>query len=279
MKRKLITLFIALMMIFSFSEADFAAAQVGISIDPIDIEPLTPEQFVDMQLNGLKIPVTGYVQYSTSTTNPKQPKLTELYVEGQISDDGINWVTLHKIIEWDSTPLDSESIRSTLTGREFEDDEFGASSWTIYNVGNYRVWAKAVLTATGTDPVDTEEFIVEKASPTFTVHPMAAPNIAEIILEAEGVEANQAYGKGKNKTSLNLIQKVAHRMNSSETTYFNCNDMDEPVPMTTVEGEIEVCNPDYWAEVLCYLNKLIDEYNLNLKPFTYTFDDYVADQD
>jgi len=103
---------------------------------------------------------------------------------------------------------------------------------------------------------------------------MAAPNIAELILEAEGIEANQSFGKGKDKTFINLIQQTAAHMGPQ--TDFN------GVPKYLLVGdpseEVETLNPDYWQAVLEFLNSRIACYGLSIGPLTYSYADYVGDQ-
>lgn len=81
-------------------------------------------------------------------------------------------------------------------------------------------------------------------SQTFTVYLMAAPNIAEIILEKYVVDPNQSTDKGKNKTQLNLITEVAQHMDSQ--TLF------DGIEKSIIDNEIEARNPAYWDAVLYF---------------------------
>jgi hypothetical protein len=94
------------------------------------------------------------------------------------------------------------------------------------------------------------------------VNPMAAPNIAEIILDKEGIDPNQSIGIGNTKVHLNLISKVANHMGKQA--------MFDGFKMSVIENGVEVCNPDYWQAVFDFLNG----YGCNL---TYTLDDYIKD--
>jgi hypothetical protein len=100
---------------------------------------------------------------------------------------------------------------------------------------------------------------------------MAAPNIAEIILEAEGVNPQQSIGKGKNRVFINLIQETADFMGPG-------TDFDG-VPKYILVGdpgeEIQSLNPEYWQAVLDFLNARIAYYGLGIGTLTYSFDDYV----
>lgn len=100
---------------------------------------------------------------------------------------------------------------------------------------------------------------------------MAAPNIAEIILEAEGVDPQQSVGKGKNRISINLIQQTAAFMGPG-------TDFDG-VPKYILVGdpgeEMQSLNPEYWQAVLDFLNARIAYYALGIGALTYSYDDYV----
>lgn len=265
--KKVLSSFLALVMVFSLSGLAYAAAGVdepgvaGIFIDATQNITLNPVELSDMQQNGLVIPVTGYTQYISAADKGNNPKLSELLVKGQIWDAvSGDWADDSILINW-STALLSTDIRDGLKGREFTDSAFSKVDWKIMVTGQYRVHAYAKFTA-GAEPTAEEEFTVELVSPAITVSPMAAPNIAGIILEKEGMNPNQSTGKGKAKVQLNLISEVAHHMGPQ--TLF-----DRIEKSITVAGA-EVCNPDYWQAVLNFLNK----YGFN---FTYTLDDYIQD--
>jgi hypothetical protein len=119
------------------------------------------------------------------------------------------------------------------------------------------------------DPIEVK--VLDSVEP---IESMAAPNIAEIILEAEGVMANQLIGKGKNRTFIHLIQLTAHHM-GPQTDF-------DGVPKYVLVGEpgeeVAYLNPDYWDAVLSFLNGRIAYYGLGIGPLTYSYDDYVADQ-
>ncbi|MFO7942077.1 MAG: DUF6273 domain-containing protein [Bacillota bacterium] len=235
----------------------------GVFIDPIDDITLNPVELEEMQTDGLVIPVGGFVQYISDFTEGN-PALAELLVMGQVYDEMANgglgdWVEDDALIGWSSTALKSTDIRDSKQGREFTDDAFNISTWEIHDTGEYRVYAHAVFTPAG-EPDAVEEFTVELVSPTITVYPMAAPNIAEIILEAEEVDPNQSTGNGKNKAPLNLITEVAHHMGPQ--TLFDGTEK------SIMEGQVEVCNAAYWDAVLGYLNGFGFA-------FTYRLEDYI----
>jgi hypothetical protein len=94
------------------------------------------------------------------------------------------------------------------------------------------------------------------------VNPMAAPNIAEIILDKEGIDPNQSIGIGKTKEHLNLISEVTNQM--GQQALFN------GIEISVTDNGLKVCNSDYWQAVLDFLNG----YGFNL---TYTLDDYITD--
>ncbi|MHB1152791.1 MAG: hypothetical protein ACYCWE_18835 [Eubacteriales bacterium] len=101
-------------------------------------------------------------------------------------------------------------------------------------------------------------------APPVYVSPMAAPQIAEIILKAEGADPNQSSGQGKNKDKLNLISEAAHHMGTQ--TLFDGIEMS----VLNVDGA-EVCNGAYWDAVLAFLNT-------KGFSFDYTLDNYITDQ-
>jgi hypothetical protein len=103
---------------------------------------------------------------------------------------------------------------------------------------------------------------------------MAAPNIAGIILEAEGVPANQSFGKGKDRTFINLIQQTAHNM-GPQTDF---DGVSKYLLVGEPGEEVQSLNPDYWQAVLDFLNDRIAYYGLGIGPLTYSYDDYVEDQ-
>lgn len=100
---------------------------------------------------------------------------------------------------------------------------------------------------------------------------MAAPNIAQFILEAEGVDPQQSIGKGKSRTFINLIQQTAAYM-GPETDF---NGVSKYILVGNPGEEIETLNPDYWQAVLDFLNARIAYYGLGIGPLTYSYDDYV----
>ncbi|MFO7772448.1 MAG: choice-of-anchor J domain-containing protein [Dehalococcoidia bacterium] len=121
---------------------------------------------------------------------------------------------------------------------------------------------------------DNLAFALTERSSVAVIPSMAAPNIAEIILEAEGLEANQSIGKGKNKTFINLIQLTAANM-GPQTDF-------DGVSKYLLAGEpgeeVETLNPDYWQAVLDFLNEVITSNGLGIEPLTYSYADYVGDQ-
>jgi hypothetical protein len=115
----------------------------------------------------------------------------------------------------------------------------------------------------------------DEPRPTHTVVPsMAAPNIAELILSAEGVEANQSFGKGKSKTFINLIQLTAANM-GPQTDF---DGVSKYLLLGEPGEEVETLNPAYWQAVLDFLNAQITYYGLGIGPLTYSYADYVGDQ-
>lgn len=101
--------------------------------------------------------------------------------------------------------------------------------------------------------------------PVNNITPMAAPNIAEIILAAEGVSPNQSIGKGKDREQLNLISETARHMGPQ--TQF------DGIEKSVIVDGVEVCNPAYWDAVLAFLNSLGPGFT-----FDYTLYDYIEDQ-
>jgi hypothetical protein len=87
MKKRGLALFLSLVMVFSLSGLVYATAGVdepgvaGIFIDAIQNITLNPAELIDMQQNGLEIPVTGYVQYFSATTGGKNPKMDKFLVK------------------------------------------------------------------------------------------------------------------------------------------------------------------------------------------------------
>lgn len=280
MKMKIMAPLLALVLVLGLGGTVLAATPgvdepgvAGLFIDPISDITLNPAELVDMQNNGLEIPVTGYGQYISASTGGQNPRLDQLLVKGQIWDQTANggagaWVDDSILINWGSTPLLSTDIRDGLKGREFTDSAFSKATWDIYETGLYQVYAYAHFTA-GAEPTDTEGFVVEVEDP-FTVCPMAAPNIAGIILGAEGVSPQQSIGKGKSRTFINLIQQTAAHMGPQ--TLF------DGVEKSITDDDTEVCNPDYWDAVLAFLNGRIAYYGLGIGPLTYSLADYIADQ-
>ena len=112
--------------------------------------------------------------------------------------------------------------------------------------------------------------LTSKTSSNIVIPSMAAPNIAQIILEAEGVNPQQSIGKGKNRTFINLIQLTAGFM-GPQTDF-------DGVPKYILVGdpgeEIQSLNPEYWQAVLDFLNARIAYYGLGIGPLTYSYDDY-----
>ena len=127
------------------------------------------------------------------------------------------------------------------------------------------------IMGTSSDPAQQLlSFTVVRVDVTFTVDPMAAPNIAGIILGAEGLGPQQSIGKGKNRTFINLIQLTAAQMGPQ--TLF------DGVEKSVISDDTETCNPEYWDAVLAFLNDRIAYYGLGIGPLTYSLADYIADQ-
>lgn len=266
MKKKGLALILIVALLFSISGAAFATPGVdepgvaGIFIDPINDITLNPVELEDMQNNGLVIPVTGYVGYKSSDAPHGNPKLDILQVIGQkYNTSTMSWENHTSIINRSGALKSEPNAFGTNPGQNF--NSFDTTPWSINSTGQYRVYAYATFT-TGASDTETEEFTVEVISPSITVYPMAAPNIAEIILAKYGVAANQSTGKGKTKETINLIQKTAAYMGPQ--TLFN------DVEKSIIEGDIEVCNPAYWNAVLTFLNSFGFS-------FDYTLDNYKAD--
>lgn len=273
MKKKGFVMLLVLALVLNLSGAAFAVEGVdepgvaGIFIDPISNKVLNPAELANMQQNGLEIPVTGYLQYITEKGHGDNPRLTDFIVVGQLWDPAGNsgagaWVDDEIIINWATTPIESITIRDGKKGREFTDSAFSKADWLINKTGSYRVKANAHFTA-GALPEDTEEFDVELVSASITVSPMAAPNIAEIILQKEGINPNMSTGKGKDRIFINLIQLTAQHMGPQ--TLF-----DGTEKSTLNQDGFEVCNPAYWNAVLEFLQE-------KLPDLDYSLDDYIAD--
>lgn len=115
--------------------------------------------------------------------------------------------------------------------------------------------------------------LTERSSDT-VLPSMAAPNIAEIILEAEEVDPQQSIGKGKNRTFINLIQLTAAHM-GPQTDF---DGVSKYLLLGEPGEEVETLNPAYWQAVLDFLNGQIAFYGLSIGPLSYSYADYVADQ-
>jgi hypothetical protein len=112
MKKKVLSLILALVLAFSLSGLAYASGGVnepgvaGIFIDAIENITLNPAELADMQQNGLEIPVNGYAQYISSDTGGQNPRLSELLVKGQNWDAGLAaWTDDATLIDWASMPL------------------------------------------------------------------------------------------------------------------------------------------------------------------------------
>jgi len=123
-------------------------------------------------------------------------------------------------------------------------------------------------------PVGESALLYSVRSSETVVPSMAAPNIAGIILEAEGVDANQSSGKGRNRTFVNLIQQTAANM-GPQTDF---DGVSKYVLVGEPGEEVESLNPDYWQAVLDFLNARMTYYGLGIGPLTYSYDNYVEDQ-
>lgn len=218
----------------------------GVFIDPISNLQLSAAQLTE----GYPFYVTGYVGYLTSTTNPKNPNLTELHLE--VNKDNEGWSTINI---WDDSNIDSEQLtgRSNKPGREFDDTEFGTdfNKWTINATGSYVIRVTAEFTGPFDDADDTSE-IVEVTLLTLDVEFPAAPAIAARILEANDVNAR--YGSGR--TGGNYISDVAQYMGPG--TEFN------GVPKELWEDGEKVMNKAYWDAVWDYLEGYEYPYDLDL---------------
>jgi uncharacterized protein YxeA len=306
--KKILAIVLTLAMVLGLSTVALAETNkysgefYGIYIDSISNYTLNALQLADMQANGLVIPVTGYVGFlsgnqADSDYDNNFPKLKSLKLEIEKDISG-TWDEVEFRSKMDSQADQSALLtdRAHATGKEFTNfNSNGSWSVEVEETGSYIIRMTAVMldkkSTAGdfitSDDSDTEDFLIEYEEvieEEVTVYPMAAPNIAEIILEAEGVNANQSTGKGKNRISINLIQLTAAHMNSSTTTYFQCDDFDPKydgglVPKSIWVGEEsekeEVMNPDYWEAVLCFLNKTITSKSLIIQPLEFTYDDYV----
>lgn len=250
-------------MIFGLSTTVFAEIGVdepgikGVFIDPIADILVDPVQLAEMQTNGRNIDVTGYVGYLSADTKSANPRLEELVVDGEKWDaDTSAWVKTNLYTK--SGPPSTSTMTNGKSGYEMD------YNWTIYGTGTYRVRAIAKFTTTDTEFTADEGFTVELVTPAVTVASMAAPNIAEIILNAEGKPANWTTGKGRDRIMLNLISEVAHKMENGA--------MFDGFEKSIVEDGKEVVNPKYWNAVLSYMNTLVTGYT-----FTYSLDNYKAD--
>ena len=117
-----------------------------------------------------------------------------------------------------------------------------------------------------------------KAGLPASVTPLAAPDIAQIILAAEGVPANFTIGKGKKSQGINFINEVALHLGPGADFEWDGVPVPKAIWVGAEGAQVETMNPDYWAAVLGYLNKLIDDTSwLELKYFSYSYDDYVDD--
>lgn len=146
----------------------------------------------------------------------------------------------------------------------FDDAESGESDFLFdadgLSVGYYdvsfKIWKQKNPSS---DPErefeECEEVEVYEVSMTIYVAPMAAPNIAELILQYN--EVNARWGKGK--TGGNFIQEVAHEMGSSDCdnsgTDFKGVSKDEYCPTL----EMDVSNSAYRTAVFNFLKCRVEE--------------------
>lgn len=205
MLRKMFKILITSMMILSITTM-ISAVEI-IPAPYVSIDPVLGTSLVTETLAGTELSVTGFVswvngyifQTSPQTRTIEGLRTLELFVDGVLSYSN----------EWGGSnglqPV--ELVTRSTAGFEF------AVPWTVpvdAEVGDkyvLRVNAK-FATSQGNYSDDDEEEVEIIAELVIYVVPMAAPNVAELILRYN--EVNAKYGKGKDGG--NYIQEVASHM-------------------------------------------------------------------
>lgn len=266
MKKKIFVLTLALMLVFGFSGEVYAVSgtidqsndgawQIGQNIQyyqPIGQEFVPSKSFI----SGVEVSITSGIKqgpvdltliiHQSTITGPIIASKTVSPV-GQIYHD---WLMFEFSSPVSVTPGSVYVIEIQSNSQEylvlFTTDAYALGNSVISGIDNIYL-----------------DILFRTYAPSNCISPMAAPNIAEIILNEADVSPNQSIGQGKDKVKLNLISEVAHNMGNQT--------MFDGIEMTIVEDGIEVCNPAYWDAVLTFLNG----YGFD---FDYSLNDYMVDQ-
>ncbi len=243
MKKKLTSLFLAFLMTFSFA----ANVSAQVAVDEAGVAGITINP-IQSQSVGKPVSISGYAEFLTVNGTPEL-KYLSIMLEQQNMATGL-W-------EWKASSFSTGTWSSAYMDAYGKNGyEFGFEA-PIYSAGTYRVTVSAGF-SNGSTPEVTEYFTAAE----FTVESVAAPGIAAIILEHEGVDANQPASTGKNR--VNLITETAKKMDQKAA--FNGQ------PKSVLADGIETLNPAYWTEVLKFLNEIYDGREL-----TYSLAEYAQD--
>ena len=203
MIKKALKVLVTTMMVLSLTSMIVAVeAAPYVSVDSVLGTNLVPES-----LAGTTVNVSGFVSWTNGYAFQTSPQTRTI--------EGLLKLELHvnNVLDWSrdwggSTGLQPvELVSRSTTGFDFE------IPWSVpmdAEVGDkfvLRVNAKFVTSqgSFSTDEVEEVEIIAE-----FTIYvvPMAAPNVAELILRYNGVQSR--YGKGR--VGGNYVQEVASEM-------------------------------------------------------------------
>lgn len=249
MLKKISKVLITLMMILGVTT--MISAEEPIPAPYVSVDPVFGTGLVSETLVGTSINLTGFVSWVNGfvfQTTPQVRSITglrtlQLHVDGVLDSaqqfggpDGLQPVSL---------------LSRGTTGSEF------SLPWTVpadAEVGDkfvLKVVALFATTQSNYSAEDSEEVEIV-AEFTFYVVPMAAPNVAELILKFNGVD--QRFGKGR--TGGNFVQLVAHHMGV-------VRNLDTPLPTDFAGENKEFYNEDedrfegraaYRLAVLNFLN-------------------------
>ena len=267
--------------------AGMGAGFTGSAASDIMISPAAGKQ-ITVMVGATKPPATVLGSFTVATPYTRADRFFE-----SNESDALDFSALQAALTAAALNRDSVSI-SSEEGSDIDKD----TQWVTQEVMDAFLSAIAAAQAVADDPVAaqaeidaavtslanaTDIFNAAKAYGTKTdlpasVTPLAAPNIAEIILAAEGVPANFTVGKGKKSQMINLSSEVALHMGLGTDFEWDGVRVPQAIWVGAEGAQVEAMNPDYWAAVLGYLNKLIDDTSwLELEYFSYSYDDYVED--
>ncbi|MHB1152786.1 MAG: hypothetical protein ACYCWE_18810 [Eubacteriales bacterium] len=273
MKKKLLALTLAFILVLGFSGAVYAVdgavidqSNEGSWVVSSNISQLMPigQEFVPSQslLAGVEISIQGYNYGGPAdmTVNIRESAIYGTVIASKTiyAVDGYynGWL----YFEFSSPAAVTPGLIYVFEIQTSNESHYLKRTFNTYPAGDM------IINGVINDYYDAifRTYTPEMIIPVNNVTPMAAPNIAEIILQAEGVEPNQSTGTGKDRVSLNLIVETANHMEAQ--TLF------DGIEISVLNDEgTEVCNPAYWDAVLAFLNS----YGFS---FDYTLYDYIAAQ-